>query len=507
MGWVYRGRWNACWGASGVHSSEGARMFRSVALAGALTFGLVLVPAVAYAAHGPRGDRGQRRPLSSRTTSRTSRVWRSTRCNTNVLVAGANDNIDLERCTAGDPRPARSHPASGCRGVQFSFDGGTTWAQPTYTGLVGAQRQLLAARPAPARQRRRRLRPRPVGPIGTLPWYYENGLVSNGDPELAFGPVPGANGTFSWDNGQRLYYANIATKFDRERLQRRRGAIAVSRMDDPSAARLRHQVAWRPPVIVTKQNSALFSDKEQIWADNAASSPYFGNVYVCNVGFRGTAGAEPVLFARSTDGGDTWSNRQLSAATNNSQTGGRQGCAIRTDSNGAVYVVWSASTSSARPACSTRSGRSTVAGTSSGRGRSSTSPASASSTRRRAGSPSTASPGRGPTRSRASTSPTVRRPGADATERDRRHVVRRPGRAPTWRRPTCHARPTAATPTGAGRRSRRRRPGQPPAVAISPDGRDVYVTYNAYLAPWQNTTADAAANAGRGQLRRVRTTR
>src|SRR5262249_44727943 len=185
-----------------------------------------------------------------------------------VMVAGANDNIDMEACNAGDPTTCPFTPGVGGSGVYFSFNGGASWAQPTYSGW-SARDCLGPAACAPH-----------VGPIGTLPHYFENGLVSDGDPGVAFGPRPGQGGTFSWANGSRLYYSNLTSNFPTGRAFRGFEAIAVSRTDDPSAAATGDASAWMNPVVISRQNPTTFSDKSQIWADNAQSSRFFGHLYV-----------------------------------------------------------------------------------------------------------------------------------------------------------------------------------------------------------------------------------
>jgi hypothetical protein len=256
----------------------------------------------------------------------------------NILAAGSNDNIDMEACNAGDPTTCPFTPGVGVSGIYFSFNNGETWTQPTYSGLTA--RDCLGPAPCTAHP----------GEIGTLPWYYENGIVSDGDPALAFGPVL-KNGVFSWSNGSRLYYANLTSNLNAARNDAFRGyeAVAVSRTDNPESAAAGNKAAWLPPVIVTRQGGTTFSDKEQIWADNASSSQFFGTVYVCNASFRGNASFKnanepaPLTVSVSHDGGTTWRTKQLTAAATTPNNGsangfGMSGCTVRTDSRGTAYL-------------------------------------------------------------------------------------------------------------------------------------------------------------------------
>ena len=394
--------------------------------------------------------------------------------NPSIMAAGSNDEIDLAPCK-GTSCPFTF--GIGVSGVYFSFDSGNSWTQPTYTGRSARTGTTM------------------TGPIGTLPNYAEAGLTSDGDPAVAFGPQPSASG-FSWSKGSRLYYANLTSNLFAKRDESFKGfeGIAVSHTDDLAAAAAGSNGAWSAPVIASRQSSTVFSDKEQIWADNAASSPFFGNVYVCNAAFRSQeksahAVPAPLVEVTSTDGGNTWSEHQISGAANNGQVNPPDGCTIRTDSHGVVYIFGIGFANGQASEMLSRSfnggqtfepfrvlfpvvkpgvfdaalGRPTMDGVAGAR----------------------ADLAAGPSVDIANGAPT----GTDATNElvlnwsDARHGLNHEesmlsystNQGLSWSGPTTVS-------------SSSDRPIYT-AVAISPNGTDVYVTYDAFLAPYQTTTS------------------
>jgi hypothetical protein len=413
----------------------------------------------------------------------------------NILAAGSNDNIDMEACNSGDDTTCPFTGGVGASGIYFSFNSGTTWTQPTYTGWSARNCQGVVGPDAGCS-------PNPQGPIGTIPWYYEAGLVADGDPALAFGPKPGANG-FNWANGSRLYYANLTSSFPGASPFKGFEAIAVSRTDNVQAAAAGTKSAWMPPVLVSKQSSTTFSDKEQVWADNASSSPFFGNVYICWASFKGqekspNAAPAPLLVAVSSDGGTIWTQHLVSPAANNAQRNPMDGCTVRTDSNGNAYVfgvgtsssgghlpfemmtvshdggaTWSAQTPVAGPVSQPGIfdpvvGRPTIDGV--------------------VGARSDLAPA--PSVDIANGAPG----GTDATNRIVMSYVSGEITKPHvyFTESTNHGATWTAPRAIEGARDR----GYYTAPAISPNGKDVYVVYNAFTTPYRTTTAQPRALVG-----------
>lgn len=165
------------------------------------------------------------------------------------LAAGANDYRFV------NPASGRNE---GSGGYYYSFDGGKTWGNGFLPGLA-------------------RGNPDAPGPFDGV-----------GDPVVAF------------DTGGTAYYANIA--FNRDGPE---NGVFVSTSANGGRT-------FGPPATVAyTEDPAIFNDKEWLAVDVYPHSPYRGTVYVTWTQFQFTPGdrflRSPILIARSTDGGSTFS--------------------------------------------------------------------------------------------------------------------------------------------------------------------------------------------------------
>jgi hypothetical protein len=240
-------------------------------------------------------------------------------------IAGSNDEQKQPACGPGLQRGATALPSNcsffpnvGTSGVYTSADAGATWTNlgmlPGYTDTgssVAPTAGSLTTSAAP----------------GTL--------VSDGDPVVVFGPKLGTNGKFTFANGARAYYANLAAySSSATQGQQAPELLAVSISDTYGAT-------WYDPVLAVAKNGYVFNDKEDIWADRNPASPFFGRVYMTWTQFRDIPGAaEPVMFVYSADGGLTWSAPNQLSIAQNYAFGGRQGSVVRSGPDGTVYAMW-----------------------------------------------------------------------------------------------------------------------------------------------------------------------
>jgi len=292
---------------------RGARIASTALFAGALLLGTAGPSAAATAvdvqANQPQvaGD-----PASDATatfpTNKQNEPTIAVNPTSNHLIAGSNDEQEQPACGApireSDPSDCSFFPGVGTDGVYTSADGGTSW---TNRGLLDDQ-----------------------------PGWQASSYVSDGDPVIVYGPrYDTATKSFSTTSFDAYYQSLASYKPGAQPGNQAPEFIVVSRSSDDGAS-------WAGPTTIANAHGFTFNDKNALWADRNPSSPFYGRLYASWTQFRGIPGlAEPIRTSYSTDGGRTWSvPRQLSSASNNAVTGGRQGSAVRTDGKGNVYVAW-----------------------------------------------------------------------------------------------------------------------------------------------------------------------
>jgi hypothetical protein len=136
-----------------------------------------------------------------------------------------------------------------------------------------------------------------------------------------------------WDRTNHLYY----------------GGIAFNRVKPGNASIWVARYNWGPPLAVpdhefttivsrgtpTALGPGIFEDKVELEADDGLNSPHQGNVYVCWARFTASGANNFIEFARSTNGGRTWTRQKISESIH-----GNQECDIAVSRTGVVMVTW-----------------------------------------------------------------------------------------------------------------------------------------------------------------------
>jgi hypothetical protein len=206
------------------------------------------------------------------------------------LIAGSNDEIGEPACTDHTPSSCPFKNGISVSGFYASKDGGMTWP---CQGLI----DLSAF-----------------------------GEAAFGDPAQAFDSHGKAfYGTLAFPNPATAAEAATGQKADFFVAKSTDGGCSY-----PTAAK------------VSGAAPAIFDDKDAITADASPTSPFRDNIYAAWTAFRSPLFiSDQIMFARSTDGGATFSNPlPISPGFNNNFVGGRQGAAVKVGPDGTVYVVW-----------------------------------------------------------------------------------------------------------------------------------------------------------------------
>lgn len=307
-----------------------ARQLRILAAA-ALAAGLVLAPTT-FAGHigpGPTGGADVKVTLDNNnvpgptpTPSFDSRNRQSNE--TSVAISPANSDVVV--VGANDYRMVPVF-ADAWLGFYVSSDGGGTWFNTMVPGF-----------------------PSDTSPAGLASPLL--GLDGSGDPTVRF------------DADGNLYAAGIAFNrdFDQEDLSLDT-VVYVAKYDytpgtpggvsTPSSAANPPNFTYAFTTLVDKGAvgfalpepspfgfAGKFDDKNWLAVDTNPGSPCSGNVYYSFTRFTGLAGAFPIVFSRSTDGGQTFSEPSPVSQKGQEGTVATQGSNIAVAPNGTVYVSY-----------------------------------------------------------------------------------------------------------------------------------------------------------------------